>query len=487
MVDTRDDLNWDLHDEGSTGDGDTGVETPDQAHRLAVEKLDALLAHLDSALAPADDGITMVGTPPPPPDDPAPLPAAPRRRRVRVGGAAAWFLSTVAVAVGLILFQNVVVPAANDVVDASVDGVTEVAARLNETWQGMTTGLEDTAVGGPVVAAAPVAAGEATSVLLSVAADDGRGAAFALLVEAADGDRVLVLAPPDLLAIQPGYGDFPIADAVLFEGPELAGLTLTNLLGIRVDDVVDLRPGDLTELLPEVVDVDLANPLILADGDEGRVIARAGSASRSGELAEMIMLHPGAGDQLDWLQRQGGVWRTILDSIAADPDIAAGMAEGAAVDPSEVEAMLLEAAVDEDLIITALPVRRVSVGGAGVGYGIDGDSIGGFVDQRMGDLLIRTGPRPRVELLNGNGRIGTTRVVAEQLVRRGYRVIKTDNADSFQYETTQVIGQGRDNRPFADDVIGVLGKGDLLLEVRAPSGVVDITVIVGADIPAGEG
>ncbi len=54
-------------------------------------------------------------------------------------------------------------------------------------------------------------------------------------------------------------------------------------------------------------------------------------------------------------------------------------------------------------------------------------------------MLLRAGERPRVEVLNGNGRIGATRVVAEAVVRRGFRVVRTDNADRFDYATTLVI------------------------------------------------
>ena len=182
----------------------------------------------------------------------------------------------------------------------------------------------------------------------------------------------------------------------------------------------------------------------------------------------------------------GAAWDGILDAIADEPVIATRIGAFALDDQGRVEA-LLQALAGGERIITALPVERVAIIGSDAAFTIDGDTAPQFIMQRIGHLLIREGDRPRIELLNGNGRIGTTRVVAEELVERGFRVIKTDNAESFDFEVTQVVAQGRDNRAAAQQVIDLLGTGNLLLEVRAPSGVVDVSIIVGQDIPAGEG
>jgi hypothetical protein len=66
-------------------------------------------------------------------------------------------------------------------------------------------------------------------------------------------------------------------------------------------------------------------------------------------------------------------------------------------------------------------------------------------------------------------------------------LIRTDNADAFDYPQTLVIGQGQHNEAFAREVAVALGRGSLQLEVRAPSSVVDVSIIVGEDIPAEEG
>ncbi len=388
------------------------------------------------------------------------------------------------------LGRAVVPPAAGAVGDGvgwAAGTVGEGAQAAGDTWSGWTNQFQEIAERPvPVEAQAPVAvtAGGSQSLLLTVASDNGGGVAFALLARAPDGTATLVLAPPGLLGILPGYGDFRLSESLRFEGPELASLTLTNSLGIRIDSVVALEPGDLSAALSTAITVDLPVPLIVSEGDSGRVLAKSGRADRSPAVAETILVTRGSGDELEWLQRQAAVWEAVLAEIDADPGLAGRLVGRSASAAASTE--LLVAAAGGDVAVTAVPVSRVAVGGPDAGYTLAGEAAATFVVQRLGHLVLRE-DRPRVEVLNGNGLVGTTRVVAHELVRRGYRIIKTDNADAFDYGETQVVAQGRDNRAVGDEVLRILGSGELLLEIRAPSAVVDISIIIGADIPAGEG
>jgi hypothetical protein len=109
------------------------------------------------------------------------------------------------------------------------------------------------------------------------------------------------------------------------------------------------------------------------------------------------------------------------------------------------------------------------------------------VDSRLGHLRLGDEPRPRVEVLNGNGRIQATRPIVEVLVRNGFRIVRTDNADRFDFPATLVIAQRGDARPAAERIVALLGVGSLQLEGTSPSGVVDVSIIVGLDVPSGEG
>ncbi len=422
---------------------------------------------------------------PEPREEPPPEPRAARALwRAATAGLAA------ATVVAVVLVGWVVLPslagAAVDAAGWASGAVADGAGEARDRWDGWAHRLEDVAAEASAAPAepAPAPSGSA-SALVVVEGTGGEGVAFALVAVAPDGEAIVVLVPPDLLAILPGYGDFRVAESVVFEGAGLAGLTLSNLLGIRIDDVVGLEPGEVAAALDGPVVLDLPTPLIVPQGDEGRVLANSGRAERPALIVEEVLTTQGVGDQLEWIERQGAVWDAMLDAIASDPGIAARLAAPAGSRADAVAAVLQAAAGAADRSVTAIPVTRVAVGGDDVRYtiGVDGEE---FSASRLDHLVLRPEGRERVEILNGNGRVGTTRVVAEQLVERGYRVVRTDNAGRFDYELTQVVAQGREHRVAAEQVVRLIGTGELLLELRNPSGVVDISIIVGQDVPAGE-
>lgn len=365
---------------------------------------------------------------------------------------------------------------------------TDAGQWLEDRWDEATTKLRDLATEVPerqLEEQRKLAGSE--SLLIIILDDAERAVGFSLLSRSTDEQAVLALIPPFLFDILPGYGDFALADATVFEGQELARLAISNLLGIRIDGVLALRPGDIARSLSGQLVVDLPNLLIVGDPDgSGRIIADAGSAAYLPEDVEILMVTRGTSDSLDWLQRQAAVWQSLLDVIATDFAVPERLA---ALAPANRDLILgiLAGTASSNPQVTVVPVTRVSVAGAEEGFKLASVEAAAFLEARMSHLLLFDGDRPRVEVLNGNGRILTTRQVAEALVRRGFRVIKTDNAENFAFEQTLVISQGRDHRADAERAIATLGTGELQLELRAPSGVVDVSIIVGHDIPAGEG
>jgi hypothetical protein len=307
--------------------------------------------------------------------------------------------------------------------------------------------------------------------------------AFALLAQSPEGEDTVTLLPQDLLGVVPGYGEFTLAEALAFEGPNLAALTVVNVLGVRLDWVLALAPGDLALALPASVPVDLPVPLFVErDGRTVNVLA-SGAQQVPPASVESLLVTEGVGDDFEWLQRQGAAWRGILATVAADPAVADRLAAFSPAGTGEVGGLLTALATADDLVVGSPPVEPAAAGGALV---LSPEAATVFVPQRLGHLLLRTGDRPRVEVLNGNGRIGATRVVAEALVRRGFLLVRTDNADRFDYRTTVVIAEGSEAVPAAQEAAGVIGAGSVYVEEAAPSQVVDVSIIVGLDIPAGE-
>lgn len=308
--------------------------------------------------------------------------------------------------------------------------------------------------------------------------------AFALGAVAPEGNATFTLIPQRMLAVVPGYGEFRLDEALAFEDAELAALTVVNEFGIRIDDVVALGGGDLAAALGEPLVVDVPVGLFTQSGGATQRVIAAGEQEVEPALVETLLTTRGAGDGFEWLQRQGAVWRAILGRVAVEPDLVDRITAGTPR-AGETADLLLAIAATEGYQLATIPVESTTAG-AGDTVFVPSAGAADFVRDRFGHLVLRA-ERPAVEVLNGNGRIGATRVVAGNLVRLGYRVVRTDNADAFDYETSEVIAQGRKGEVAAREALDALGTGTLLLELRAPSTVVDVSIIVGRDIPAGEG
>ena len=89
----------------------------------------------------------------------------------------------------------------------------------------------------------------------------------------------------------------------------------------------------------------------------------------------------------------------------------------------------------------------------------------------------------RVLIYNGAGKPGIAGQAATQLIRAGFRVIDTKNADKFDYKTTLVVVQNGPVEKGAE-VVKALGVGTVS-EKRTDQDVSDIVVLIGRDfVPA---
>lgn len=367
-------------------------------------------------------------------------------------------------------------------------GAVVFRAEVADVVEGWSTRLREIAIAEPSTEVGLRSVeGESASVLLTIGSGDA-DAAFVLLVADPDGPPMLVLLPQDLLVSVPGFGEFRLVDALAFGGAGLVELSVINELGIRIDAVAAIPAGGVAAGLLQPLEVDLPVPLFTEDATGGvtRTLP-AGVGQIVPELVETLLVSQGEGDAFEWIQRQGAAWRAILGAIVAEPRIADRMTADAGPGGPVAADLLVTVAADEDRAIATIPVSRAD-SSTGVPSLIPTRSqIDQFIQDRFDHLLLRPGGRVRIEILNGNGRIGTTATVAANLVRAGYHLIRTDNADAFDYEQTLVVAQGNHAEPAARQIVELLGRGLLLLEVRAPSGVVDVSIIVGQDIPSGEG
>lgn len=88
----------------------------------------------------------------------------------------------------------------------------------------------------------------------------------------------------------------------------------------------------------------------------------------------------------------------------------------------------------------------------------------------------------RVIVYNGAGVPGIAGIAAQQLIRAGYRVVDTKNADRFTYVKSEIIVKRGDAARGAA-VAKVLGSGTVKLE-PSEADVTDVIVIIGKDYKA---
>jgi hypothetical protein len=336
--------------------------------------------------------------------------------------------------------------------------------------------------------AAPVAdpvSASGASVLVAVTDPDDRATTIALIAAVEGAKPRAVLLPPSLLATLPGFGEGTLSNTTRFDGPELLEVTVANLLGARIDATVTWDADDLAVIVDAPLLVDVPTPLVERQGDSDVVVYAAGEAERSHEDLYRLFTDRGGDDELTWMQRQAGALDGLLNAAAARPAVVESMLGRVLGDQSAARTAFTEAS--GDVAITAVPALRIEPTGREELYQLSGEIAAEFVSDSIGYLRIAPEPRTRVEVLNGNGQIGTVRPVAGALIRRGYRVILTDNADRLDYAETRVIAQGRAQQQAAVDIAEIIGLGRVSAEVRQPSGVVDVTIIVGRDLATNGG
>ena len=334
----------------------------------------------------------------------------------------------------------------------------------------------------PVAAAPPLATSDTGESLLVALMEGDEAVGFALVTTHPDQDDRIVLVPPSLLVILPGYGRFELADAIEFGGPELAALAVTNLSGARIDHAIRASVTSFSKAV-DGVSLELPNPVVVVEGDDQVVAAAAGVAVRDAAHLRIILGVAGVDDQLTLLVRQQLVWQALLATQGVDEATLAEALIGAQGDRSGALTVLSAVAKDELTRVTSVPVTAVdALGGTTERYKLGVGAAQEMIATQAPYLAIVDGERHRVEILNGTSIPGVAVPIAARLVKEGFRVVRTDNADHFGYLSTRVVGHTSDNQGAALDVGGILGVSEIHLEQRQPSGIVDVTIIVGEDM-----
>lgn len=284
----------------------------------------------------------------------------------------------------------------------------------------------------------PPAAAERPSELILVVVETEVGPRTAVVGSRGSIAPAAVVLPDRVAITIPGQGDGTVGDAGALPGRS-AATAAANLLGVWIPHHVTLDERTLRNV------VDRAGGL------------EVGGTTMSG--AETAAA----------LEGSDGIWATTLEALLRQVTWEAG-----------------------DLPVSDSPTRAAEMLNAARGSRVDvlpGEEVsGGLLRPDLG--AIRTfvtaawGMPDREVLplivLNGSGAPGVGEPVAERVIAGGFRVVVSENASSFDHETTMVVVASEEDRALGERVRDLLGIGEV--QVAGPaSGIADVTVVVGKD------
>lgn len=128
--------------------------------------------------------------------------------------------------------------------------------------------------------------------------------------------------------------------------------------------------------------------------------------------------------------------------------------------------------------LAPLPVRSVTIGNVTY-YEPQRDQIADLLYSWWGVKYGSGKQLPRAIIYNGSGTPGIAGLAARQLIKAGFRVVDTGNADRFDYATTQIVLL-RGEPGEAARVRDILGTGEVVRKVAAQD-ITDVVVIIGKD------
>jgi LytR cell envelope-related transcriptional attenuator len=291
--------------------------------------------------------------------------------------------------------------------------------------------------------------------------------------ESADEGDVL-LVPPSTVADVPALEQQALADVVRLSSADMLEVTVENLLGVGIDEVVVLDDERMPNAFaPSArVDVDLSHPVEI-DDDAGSVSLPEGEQSlESGMAVRALQANEPNGEVAHQATIQSVLegWRATLgDQRVADAVLLAVPALSTFV-----------AHAGSDLRYEILPVDPTDVDGV-TRYAPRRDEIARLVGDRFSWAALNGGdPRPRVAIDDGVGTSGLVAAAAHLVVPAGGEVVRTDSVPGLGVATSQVGYQDDGDRAAAESVAAALGIATVAL-VTEPSEDVDVTVVLGAD------
>lgn len=333
----------------------------------------------------------------------------------------------------------------------------------------------------------------------TVEADPSRGADW-LSMMSWDPDvprALMVYLPRSTVAEIPGHGLDSLGRAMVYGGEPLQVATAANLLGVRFDHYLRISDKVLGVLLDKVggVDLDVERPLTRVDDDGRAVVAfeegRQGLSGR--QAAEYLSFVDPEADEISRGARHGQLWAALLSSIRKRGPSELGTLFSTSQDLVSTDASTksldrffsgFTSPAPSKMFFEIMPVTSTENAPGSTQYAANPEALEALVGRYLArSRLVGAQERGRrIEILNGNGVPSMGDEVAQRLVPRGFRLVRSQNAESFDYDVTQIVVYpgSRDASARAAEVRKALGVGEVLMSIREQP-LVDITIVIGHD------
>jgi hypothetical protein len=299
---------------------------------------------------------------------------------------------------------------------------------------------------------------QGASELAVVAVRGTPNALLAVVGVHAERPAAALVVPGDVTIVAPGQGETMVDGVAALQGDSIR-IAMSNAIGrwasrFGVTDVEALsaavdEAGGLT--------VELSEPATI-DGSELEV----GEHELSGAEVAAYLSETGEIAPIRWAE--------VLEALLA----ASVLGEDAFVESGDPGALVELLGRADDAAVEIAPVAPVA-GTASV------------LDQPASDELVRTlfGGRPPTPIVvqNGNGEPNLGETVAGLLLPEGFRVVLSQNADTFRHRETEIAATAGEFADEAERVRELLGVGRVVVS-QVPSGLADITIVVGRDFTA---
>lgn len=316
-----------------------------------------------------------------------------------------------------------------------------------------------------------------------------------LATPSADGPAAAVFLPTSTLVHVPGFGSDRLAVSHRYGGGHLLRAAVENALSVPIDAVAVASEDSFAEFLARAGQVDVTVTERLVDRDVGgsaSLVFERGRQTLDGAGLARLWLH-GADDEIASFERRQTVLSEVLGAAGDEVVRNRMVADGAPqlrtdADPAWVRTMfedLASAHADERLRFSLLPVERFGTAGPDGrrAYRIQQEETARLVEAVLGGPQELAGrASARAQVLNGVGAPGVGQLV-DTLVSGDVRLVLTGNANHFDHTETRLViyEETAAALDLAERVRARLGVGTIQVS-RQPQSMVDITIVVGADL-----